>query len=91
MVTPAASEYSIDSKLSVLVEQARLSAVAMHATAEAVDAVVELMKRVPQQQATPETARGFVRDLGLESEKFSFTFQPIYTSPCPLPQAILKP
>jgi len=76
MATSAASEYSIDLKLSALVEQARPSAAAMRAAAEAVDAVADLIKRVPQQQATPEAARGFVRDLGLESEKLSFTFRP---------------
>lgn len=48
----------------------------MLAAAEAVDAVAELIKRVPQQQATPEAARGFLRDLGLETEKLSFTFRP---------------
>jgi hypothetical protein len=74
--TSGASEYSIDRKLSALVEQARPSAAAMRAAAEAVDAVAELVKRVPQQQATPEAARGFVRDLGLEGEKLSFTFRP---------------
>ncbi|XP_066359297.1 uncharacterized protein [Miscanthus floridulus] len=76
MATSAASEYSMDRKLSALVEQARPSAAAMRAAAEAVDAVAELIKRVPQQQATLEAARGFVRDLGLESEKLSFTFRP---------------
>ncbi|CAD6334060.1 unnamed protein product [Miscanthus lutarioriparius] len=48
----------------------------MRAAAESVDAVAELIKRVPQQQATPEAARGFMRDLGLETEKLSFTFRP---------------
>lgn len=74
--TTAASEYSVDRKLSALVEQARPSAAAMRAAAEAVDAVAELVKRVPQQQATPDAARGFVRDLGLGAEKLSFTFRP---------------
>ncbi|CAD6334079.1 unnamed protein product [Miscanthus lutarioriparius] len=76
MAATAASEYSIDRKLSALVEQARPSAAAMRAAAESVDAVAELIKRVPQQQATPEAARGFMRDLGLETEKLSFTFRP---------------
>jgi U3 small nucleolar RNA-associated protein 22 len=76
MAATVASEHSIDRKLSALVEQARPSAAAMLAAAEAVDAVAELIKRVPQQQATPEAARGFLRDLGLETEKLSFTFRP---------------
>jgi U3 small nucleolar RNA-associated protein 22 len=72
----AATEYSIDHKLSKLVEGARPSAAALRAAAQAADAVAELIKRVPQQQATPEAARGFVRDLGLEGEKLAFTFRP---------------
>ncbi|CAL4904049.1 unnamed protein product [Urochloa decumbens] len=70
------AEYSMDRKLSKLVEEARPSAASLRAAAQAVDAVAELIKRVPQQQATPETARGFVRDLGLEEEKLAFTFRP---------------
>ncbi|KAG2615039.1 hypothetical protein PVAP13_3NG027500 [Panicum virgatum] len=72
----AAAEYSIDHKLSKLVEEARPSAAALRAAAQAADAVAELIKRVPQQQAPPEAARGFVRDLGLEEEKLAFTFRP---------------
>ncbi|RLN30373.1 nucleolar protein 6 isoform X2 [Panicum miliaceum] len=76
MAAAAAAEYSIDCKLSKLVEEARPSAAALRAAAQAADAVAELIKRVPQQQATPEAARGFVRDLGLEEEKLAFTFRP---------------
>ena len=72
----AAAEYSIDHKLSKLVQEARPSAAALRAAAQAADAVAELIKRVPQQQTTPEAARGFVRDLGLEEEKLAFTFRP---------------
>ncbi|KAG2623176.1 hypothetical protein PVAP13_3KG040362 [Panicum virgatum] len=72
----AAAEYSIDHKLSKLVEEARPSAAALRAAAQAADAVAELIKRVPQQQTTPEAARGFVRDLGMEEEKLAFTFRP---------------
>ncbi|WVZ88498.1 hypothetical protein U9M48_035015 [Paspalum notatum var. saurae] len=74
----AAAESSIDRRLSTLVEEARPSAAALRAAAEAADVVAELIKRVPQQQATPEAALGFVRDLGLEleAEKLAFTFRP---------------
>ncbi|XP_062202451.1 uncharacterized protein LOC133904855 isoform X2 [Phragmites australis] len=72
----AAAENSIDRKLSVLVGEARPSAAALRAAAEATDAVAELIKSVPRQQATPEAARGFVRDLGLGAEKLAFAFRP---------------
>uniref|UniRef100_A0A0A9D8N7 Nrap protein domain-containing protein n=1 Tax=Arundo donax TaxID=35708 RepID=A0A0A9D8N7_ARUDO len=72
----AAAEDSIDRKLFALVEEARPSDAALRAAAEAADAVAELIKRVPQQQATPEAAQGFVRDLGLGGEKLAFTFRP---------------
>ncbi|CAN6335656.1 unnamed protein product [Urochloa humidicola] len=72
----AAAEYSIDRKLSKLMEEARPSAASLRAAGQAVDAVAELIKRVPPQQATPEAARGFVKDLGLQEEKLAFTFRP---------------
>ncbi|XP_062204390.1 uncharacterized protein LOC133906481 [Phragmites australis] len=72
----AAAEDSIDRKLSALVEEARPRTAALRAAAEAADAVAELIKRVPQQQATPEAAAGFVRDLGLGDEKLAFVFRP---------------
>ncbi|CAN6330646.1 unnamed protein product [Urochloa humidicola] len=72
----AAAEHSIDRKLSKLVDEARPSAASLRAAAQAADAVAEFIKRVPQQQATPEAARGFVKDLGLEEEKLAFTFRP---------------
>ncbi|KAK3150553.1 hypothetical protein QOZ80_3AG0234690 [Eleusine coracana subsp. coracana] len=72
----AAGEGSFDRKLSMLLLEARPSASAVRAAAEAADAVAELIKKIPEQQATPEAARGFVRDLGLASEKLGFTFKP---------------
>ncbi|KAJ1264901.1 hypothetical protein BS78_08G037300 [Paspalum vaginatum] len=72
----AAAESSIDRRLSALVEEARPRAAALRAAAEAAEAVAEVIKKVPQQQASPEAARGFVRDLGLEAEKLAFTFRP---------------
>jgi U3 small nucleolar RNA-associated protein 22 len=72
----ADADYSMDRKLSKLVEEARPSAAALRAAAQAADAVAKLVRRVPQQQATPEAARGFIRDLGLEAEKLAFTFRP---------------
>ncbi|TVU50990.1 hypothetical protein EJB05_02390 [Eragrostis curvula] len=72
----AAGEDSIERKLYTLLQEARPSESALRAAAEAADAVSELIKKVPAQQATPAAARGFVRDLGLASEKLEFTFRP---------------
>jgi U3 small nucleolar RNA-associated protein 22 len=70
------AEYSVDLKLSTLLNEARPSAASLRAAGEAVDAVAELIKSVPPQQAAPEAASGFVRDLGLAAEKLAFSFQP---------------
>lgn len=70
------AEYSIDLKLSELLKQARPSATSLRAAGEATDAVAELIKSVPPQQAAPEAASGFVRDLGLAAEKLAFSFRP---------------
>ncbi|KAM3273556.1 hypothetical protein ACQJBY_043026 [Aegilops geniculata] len=70
------AEYSIDLKLSELLKQARPSATSLRAAGEATDAVGELIKSVPPQQAAPEAASGFVRDLGLAAEKLAFSFRP---------------
>ncbi|TVU51043.1 hypothetical protein EJB05_02447 [Eragrostis curvula] len=72
----AAGEDSIERKLYTLLQEARPSESALRAAAEAADAVAELIRKVPAQQATPAAARGFVRDLGLASEKLEFTFRP---------------
>ncbi|KAM0914789.1 hypothetical protein ACQ4PT_011270 [Festuca glaucescens] len=70
------AEYSVDLKLSTLLNEARPSAASLRAAGEAVDAVAELIKSVPSQQAAPEAASGFVRDLGLAAEKLAFSFRP---------------
>ncbi|KAF0889199.1 hypothetical protein E2562_022458 [Oryza meyeriana var. granulata] len=72
----SAADDSIDYKLSALLEEVRPSAAALRAAGEAADAVAGLITRVPTQQAAPEAASGFVRDLGLENEKLAFTFRP---------------
>lgn len=54
MATAAVAEDSIDLKLSALLDEARLRSTATGAAGEAAE-----------QQATPEAASGFVRDLGL--------------------------
>ncbi|CAM0950126.1 unnamed protein product [Alopecurus aequalis] len=70
------AEYSINLKLSTLLKEAQPSATSLRAAGEAVDAVAELIKSVPPQKAAPEAASGFVRDLGLATEKLSFSFRP---------------
>ncbi|VAI29528.1 unnamed protein product [Triticum turgidum subsp. durum] len=70
------AEYSIDLKLSELLKQARPSATSLRAAGDATDAVGKLIKSVPPQQAAPEAASGFVRDLGLAAEKLAFSFRP---------------
>jgi U3 small nucleolar RNA-associated protein 22 len=70
------AEYSVDLKLSTLLNEARPSAASLRAAGEAVDAVAQLIKSVPPQQVAPEAASGFVRDLGLAAEKLTFSFRP---------------
>ena len=70
------AEYSINLKVSTLLKEAQPSAAALRAAGEAADAVAELIKSVPPQQAAPEAASGFVRDLGLDAEKLAFSFRP---------------
>jgi U3 small nucleolar RNA-associated protein 22 len=76
MAAAAAGEDSILRKLSTLLQEARPSASALRAAAEEADEVAELIKKIPEQQATPGFAQGFVRDLGVDSEKLGFTFKP---------------
>lgn len=71
-----ASEGSFNRKLSMLLQEARPNASVIRAATEAANAVAELIRKIPKQQATPESALGFVRDLGLASEKLGFTFKP---------------
>jgi U3 small nucleolar RNA-associated protein 22 len=71
-----AGEDSILRKLSTLLQEARPSASALRAAAEATDAIAELIKKIPELQATPGAAQGFVQDLGVDSDKLGFTFMP---------------